>query len=203
MSQLLADYTARYTSVLKPVAECLERLIKDHIRDAKRVDRISARAKSPERFVSKAFKVHEDGSPRYPDPYAQIQDQIGARIVVFYLRDVQSLRDVVLRYFTPIEEQMIVPDTDSEFGYFGQHFILLLPKDAVPREVDLEGAPKFFELQIKTLFQHAWAEAEHDLGYKPDMPLDKKHKRLMAYTAAQAWGADREFDNLAGDLGVE
>jgi ppGpp synthetase/RelA/SpoT-type nucleotidyltranferase len=24
--------------------------------------------------------------------------------------------------------------------------------------------PGFFELQIKTLFQHAWSEAERDLG---------------------------------------
>jgi len=61
-------------------------------------------------------------------------------------------------------------------------------------------APEFFELQIKTLFQHAWAEAEHDLGYKPPKPLTSIQKRKMAFTAAQAWGADQIFDELSREL---
>lgn len=199
---LLADYKKRYETVLSPIARALEVLIKDHVRDAKRIDRVSARAKSPDRFVAKASKVNDDGAARYPDPYLQIQDQIGARVVVYYLRDVQRLRELLMKYFRPIEEQLIVPDSESEFGYFGLHYILVLPSDAVPKSIRLEDAPDFFELQIKTLFQHAWSEANHDLGYKPETPLDANQKRLMAYTSAQAWGADREFDQLAEELGV-
>jgi putative GTP pyrophosphokinase len=57
--------------------------------------------------------------------------------------------------------------------------------------------PKVLELQIKTLFQHAWSEANHDLGYKPDLqPLDPDDERKLAFTAAQAWGADQIFDEL-------
>ena len=78
----------------------------------------------------------------------------------------------------------------------------MLPRDAVPKSILLADAPGFFELQIKTLFQHAWSEANHDLGYKPETPFDTNQKRLMAYTSAQAWGADREFDRLAEELGV-
>ena len=50
---------------------------------------------------------------------------------------------------------------------------------------------------MKTLFQHAWSEAEHDLGYKPGtVPLTSDEKRRLAFTAAQSWGADRVFDEL-------
>ena len=57
--------------------------------------------------------------------------------------------------------------------------------------------PKFFELQIKTLFQHAWSEAEHDLGYKEDKHLNLDQKRRLAFTSAQAWGGPL-FEDFSG-----
>jgi putative GTP pyrophosphokinase len=65
--------------------------------------------------------------------------------------------------------------------------------------MDGDTIPDFFELQIKTLFQHAWSEAHHDLGYKQEpgsTPLTSEEKRKLAYTSAQAWGADHMFDEL-------
>jgi ppGpp synthetase/RelA/SpoT-type nucleotidyltranferase len=50
--------------------------------------------------------------------------------------------------------------------------------------------PDFFELQIKTLYQHAWSQAEHGLGYKPETPLSNEEQRKLAFIAAQSWGAD-------------
>jgi putative GTP pyrophosphokinase len=58
----------------------------------------------------------------------------------------------------------------------------------------------FFELQLKTLFQHAWSEADHDLGYKPSAELSLDQKRRLAFTAAQAWGADLIFDELYREI---
>jgi hypothetical protein len=38
---------------------------------------------------------------------------------------------------------------------------------------------------------------EHDLGYKPgDKVLNPDDKRKLAFTSAQAWGADLIFDEL-------
>jgi ppGpp synthetase/RelA/SpoT-type nucleotidyltranferase len=94
----------------------------------------------------------------------------------------------------------MVPESPSEFGYEGKHYVLFLPKDLLTPELPREDCPTFFELQIKTLFQHAWAQADHDLAYKPPEELTRDQKRKIAFTAAQAWGADLVFDELASEL---
>ncbi|MNL70650.1 hypothetical protein D3C87_1956870 [compost metagenome] len=68
-------------------------------------------------------------------------------------------------------------------------------------DADRAKVPEFFELQVKTLFQHAWSEAEHDLAYKPSEPLSTLQQRQIAFTAAQAWGADQIFEQLHTELG--
>jgi ppGpp synthetase/RelA/SpoT-type nucleotidyltranferase len=76
----------------------------------------------------------------------------------------------------------------------------VLPEDLFEDDVNRDRAPTFFELQVKTLFQHAWSEAEHDLAYKPNKPLSSLQKRFVALTAAQAWGADQMFAQLNSEL---
>jgi len=193
---LKTAYTARY-GVLERLSKGLSAHIEDCMTGQPRIDKISARAKSIDRFLRKADKLDDDGRTKYDDPLGQIQDQIGARIVVFYKSDVDRIHDRVVKYFTPIEAQKLVPEKESEFGYFGQHYVLVLPRDLIEADMDAGQIPAFFELQVKTLFQHAWSEADHDLGYKPtDEPLTPEQKRLIAFTAAQAWGADHIFDRL-------
>jgi ppGpp synthetase/RelA/SpoT-type nucleotidyltranferase len=72
-----------------------------------------------------------------------------------------------------------------------------MPKGLLKGDADKSLLPDVFELQVKTLFQHAWSEADHDLGYKPGGKTpNPAQKRLLAYASAQAWGADRVFDEL-------
>ena len=195
MSDLKASYQQRHQQVLQPLAERLQKHLCGCLSEVARVDQVTTRAKSVGRFLAKAEKVVE-GDPKYDDPLSQIQDQIGARVVTFYLSDVQRVSDAVKEYLRPIEDVVVVPDSEKEFDYVGKHFVLFLPSDIFDEEIREEDSPRFFELQIKTLFQHAWSEANHDLGYKPEVELDSDQKRRIAYSSAQAWGADRIFDEL-------
>jgi putative GTP pyrophosphokinase len=195
MTDLASAYKIRLQEFLEPVAKRLEEELM-RILDGVTVDRISTRAKSFDRFIAKATKMSQ-GHPKYEDPLSQIQDQVGARIITFYLGNVNEVAAVLKEYYRPVETRTIVPDTESEFGYFGMHFIFLLPKELT---VDLPEGVSFFELQIKTLFQHAWSEANHDLAYKPNKPLTKDQLRKVAFTSAQAWGADMIFEELQIEL---
>jgi ppGpp synthetase/RelA/SpoT-type nucleotidyltranferase len=194
------EYQERYDAFLKAVAQMLQEHIQGYLTGVPNIDRVTARAKDPGRFAEKARRTDKDGQPKYQKPLTEIQDQIGVRVVVFYKHDVTAVSAIVTRYFQPIEQRELVPESEWAFGYFGQHFVLPLPRDVVPKSIDLSEVPGFFELQIKTLFQHAWSEANHDLGYKSRSPLVADQERRLAFTAAQAWGADRVFDELRVEL---
>jgi putative GTP pyrophosphokinase len=195
MTSLRDAYAAKRQNMLVPLADRLEDYLKSVFESYPRIDRVTVRAKGVDRFVAKAEKLTE-GKPKYDDPLNQIQDQLGARIVTFYKSDVDRLGEEVKKYFRYIESRQVVPDSEKEFGYEGRHFILFIPRDIFDDEVREGESIQFFELQIKTLFQHAWSEAEHDLGYKPTIELSSDQKRRLAFTAAQAWGADQIFDEL-------
>lgn len=203
MKELEAIYRQRYESALVPLARAIKTQLSSYLAGEPRIDRVSTRAKSIDRFLQKAQTCVND-EPKYAEPFRQIQDQIGARIITFYRSDIPRVSDIVMKYYRPIESQDIVPDSEWEFGYFGTHFVLFVPVDLIDPELDKGLIPEFFELQIKTLFQHAWSEANHDLGYKPAVAsLTSDAKRRLAFTSAQAWGADQIFDELfRGQSGV-
>jgi putative GTP pyrophosphokinase len=50
---------------------------------------------------------------------------------------------------------------------------------------------------MNTVWQHAWSEANHEVGYTPFDKLSRNHLRRRAFTAPQAWGVGRIFDELA------
>jgi putative GTP pyrophosphokinase len=196
------EYSRRFGTILEPLATRLSRYLNDLVVGQPRVDSVRVRAKSIDRFATKANK-HEGRHPKYSDPLNQIQDQMGARIVVFYPADVDRICDAtVKRYFRFVEERSIVPESPSEFGYEGKHFILFIPPDVLDGNWAKGDYPTFFEMQVKTLFQHSWAEANHDLAYKASTELTVEQRRKVAFSAAQAWGADLIFQDLAEELHV-
>lgn len=196
-SKPLADqYEERHREALVPVAKALEGLIADILKDQPRIDRVSARAKALTSFLKKAGATI-GAKKKYKKPLLEIQDQIGARIITFFRSDVERIDAIIKQYFTSIETKDLVPESEWEFGYFGRHHVLVLPSDVKSDDIPPEQLPDCFELQIKTLFQHAWSEANHDVGYKPGLqPLSTEENRKLAYTSAQAWGADQMFDEL-------
>ncbi|MEM6410119.1 MAG: RelA/SpoT domain-containing protein [Pseudomonadota bacterium] len=196
MNNLELEYARRRKNCLVHIAEHLEDFLKRVVKDYPRIDHISVRAKGVDRFVIKANKKIDD-VPKYSDPLNQIVDQVAGRITTFYERDVDEISSLIQEYFSAIEIKEMEPDSNLEFGYFGKHFILPIPSDVLPEQSD-SAPPEHFELQIKTLHQHAWSEASHDLDYKPEFgSLTNEQRRLIAYAAAQAWGADRIFSEIA------
>jgi putative GTP pyrophosphokinase len=136
---LKEEYTNRYQNALINISENLERELKSNLQGILHIDRINSRPKSIGRFLQKSEKKDESGVLKYSDPINQIQDQIGARIIVFYLDDIENVNIRLLKYYTPIENKLIIPDSEKEFGYEGKHFIFLIPSDVIPDETSMAG----------------------------------------------------------------
>lgn len=200
--EIRKEYTERYVA-LKNAAQELKEDIEKYISDKHKfhIDRIDTRAKDIDRFVVKAKKEITDEKTKetrlkYENPLSQIQDQVAARILVLYLDDVEKLGKTIKDYYGIYEDVTKEPDNDYEFKYFGRHFILSFPQE-IREKYGKDKIPVAFELQIKTLFQYAWSECEHDLNYKPHgKEIDKEGQRLLALASAQSWGSDKIFDEL-------
>lgn len=197
--QAVARYAALFPD-LQRIAKALCEFLESQLAGIPRIDSVAARAKEVGRFAAKAARMLPTGEPKYAAPLVQIQDQVGARVVVYYKQDVDVVTSVLERYLRHVERQDHVPDSYWQFGYFGRHWIFAVPDDVIPNDVAREGIPRFFELQVKTLFQHAWAETNHDLCYKATTDLTPDQQRRFAFTAAQAWGADQVLEELKNEI---
>lgn len=80
------------------------------------------------------------------------------------------------------------------FGYRSVHYVC-----AAPAPGPLPAAFRF-EIQVRTVLQHAWAEVEHDLGYKAQDALPDGLRRRFSRVASLLEIADEEFVSIRRDL---
>ena len=180
---------------LKSIAASLLDNLSHLLERAEHIDKIAPRVKACKSFLDKARKIVDD-NPKYNKPFQEIQDILGARIVVFYKSDIEPVSKIIEKAFNSVEKQQLIPEDENEFGYEGLHYVLFVPPHIAGQYRSVPNIPTFFELQIKTLYQHAWAQAEYGLGYKPGVQIDRDTKRKLAFVAAQSWGADEMLETL-------
>ncbi len=87
-------------------------------------------------------------------------------------------------------------EDSDKFGYRSLHYVC-----AFPYELRATFGEKFrFEIQIRTVLQHTWAEIEHDIGYKATEQLPREFRRRFSQIASLLEVADREFAAIRTDL---
>jgi ppGpp synthetase/RelA/SpoT-type nucleotidyltranferase len=192
--ELREEYLERLP-LLEALRESLERETKDALSGYPHVDRIGFRVKGVGSFVLKA----EDpkNAPTYSEPLVEIEDQVAGRVIVFFSSDLSDVRGRLEATFTTVERAERHPPRDAEFGYESDHLICVIPPHLKPDGwTDREDVPSTFEIQIRTLFMHAYAEPQHDLAYKAADDLPREVRRELAWIAASAWGADRAYERV-------
>lgn len=162
--------------------------------------KVEVRAKEPASFAEKAARRNPDGSIKYSNPLNSIEDQVAVRIITFIPEDVERVCALIRAQFVVKQEIDKGEETKKQgrFGYASKHLIVRLSptRAELPENACFGDHP--FEIQVRTVVQHAWAEFEHDIRYKGSLPTDLKPQmdRSFALAAALLEMADKEFDTI-------
>ncbi len=182
---------ARLTKSLPDFGAALGRLMKDLLKaDDIRFHRVDYRVKSKE---SAARKIAAGGGLRTLE---SLTDLLGIRIITYFGNEVDLVANVVKREFVIDDKNSVdksaLLDPDR-FGYLSMHFIAMLGdgRVALTEYQRFRGIP--FEVQIRSILQHAWAEIEHDLGYKAEAAIPRNVRRRFSRLAGVLELADDEF----------
>ena len=123
---------------------------------------------------------------------ADITDIFGMRIITFYVDDVDKVASVVERLFEVDWDNSVdkrkIHEVDR-FGYMSLHYICRHP-----------DFPYRFEVQMRTILQHAWANMNHDTGYKTDVEVPKEYMRNMNRLAGMLELVDEQFSRIRTEI---
>jgi putative GTP pyrophosphokinase len=153
---------------------------------------IESRTKSLESISS---KVERAGSTLIS--LDQINDLVGFRIILLFKKDLERVKKIISENFKVLKEE----DTESrlgddQFGYRSFHYQVKLKPEwvLVP---SLSGLAEIVaEIQVRTVAQHIWAAASHELQYKKEASVPNAVKRSINRVSALLETVDLEFERL-------
>lgn len=175
-----------------------ERLIQKLLNEGGlRVHKLESRVKNRSSLEKKINRKLE----KY-NSLCDITDTVAFRIITFFEDEVDTVAELIKTHFDIDEENSIDKrlKNSDKFGYQSLHHVFSY-------KVERTNLPEYqaylslkCEIQIRSILQHAWAEIEHDIGYKSELGIPILAKRNFMRTAALLETADLEFVRLRDTL---
>jgi len=179
----------KYIAFTERIVHLLEELL---INKEINIHNIEGRAKEVNSFRSKIIRK----TNKYANPLNEITDLSGVKIITYYLDDVELIE-------TLIKDEFIIDVKNSldkgallksnEFGYRSVHYILSLSEERLKLPEWSQYREYKFEVQIRTVLQHAWASISHSIQYKHEEEVPNDLKRKLFRLAGIFELADEEF----------
>ena len=194
--EIVEEYSASrgsYEGCLDYVEKTVESIIKSK---SINVHEIIGRVKTVESLSGKV------GRKTYNN-LTDITDLCGIRIITYFNDDVDKIASIIDQEFE-VDIANTIDKRKSEdptkFGYVSLHYVVSLKEDRSPKLLYENFKDIKLEIQIRTVMQHAWAEIEHDLGYKSKEDIPDKYRRQFSILAGLIELADDNFVQLKNNI---
>ncbi|MBI3558371.1 MAG: GTP pyrophosphokinase family protein [Deltaproteobacteria bacterium] len=130
-----------------------------------------------------------------------VTDLLGLRVTTYFEDQIEDVARLIEKHFRVDfnhSADKLGGKAPDSFGYRSLHYVCSFgaTDSAAP-----QLPPEFhFEIQIRTILQHAWAEVEHDLAYKANGLTPLAIRRRFSRIASLLEIADEEFVSIRRDL---
>jgi len=158
---------------------------------------VSGRTKTKESVLEKIERK------TYRDPAKQLTDLSGIRVVAYFESDIHKITDLINSAFSVDFANSLNQDDKlsvDQIGYRSVHFVCDIGKDraVLPEFISISNLK--FEIQVRTVLQHAWAELAHDRNYKFSGKLPPEIERSLFLYAGMLEIADKGFSEISSKI---
>jgi len=197
--KIILDEYDKKSSLYLAYGQKLESLVQEILQDSEVVvHSVSFRRKerySLEKKLSKQDVNYKELS--------DITDICGLRVITYFDDEVKIFSKILEKEFqidslnSSDKSESLDPD---RFGYLSVHYIVSNGEERNNLAEYKRYAGIKAEIQVRSILQHAWAEIEHDLGYKSSQGIPRPVRRRFSRLAGLLELADQEFRTIREEL---
>lgn len=185
---LYCDFTKRCESLLRELLDAA----------GYRVHSVTSRVKERDHLLE---KITREGKEY--ERLSDVKDVSGVRVITYFDDQVDDIGSVIEKEFlvdphhSVDKRKLLDPD---RFGYLSLHYVCDLNRTRLSLLENKRYAAQSCEIQVRSILQHAWAEIEHDLGYKSDSKIPGPIRRRFSRLAGLLELGDQEFKDIRKEL---
>ena len=185
------DNQEMYRNLTHDINDILTRIVS---KNNFRISNMAIRIKSEE-----ALKRKIEIKNKYQD-IKDVTDVVACRVILLFENDIDRFYKCVKENFDVSEyndKRKKSYDDRIDFGYNSLHLLIKFTDERCKMIEYSDYKNLVFELQIRTVLQHSWAEIEHGLGYKSQYEIPRDIRRRLTRLSATLELVDEEFVNIS------
>ncbi len=175
--------------IYEELARYVDNTLESELRKIGIYTRISNRPKDMAGLLKKVVRKKDE----YKDPYADMPDKAGVRVVVHFSWEMKRVDEILYKLFKVVDKDNKSLELGvKSVGYQAIHYQIEFDetKDATARE---KFAERQCEIQVRTVCQDVWSEMAHILIYKPEIDVPNDLSRHVHCLSALLEVADKNF----------
>lgn len=155
---------------------------------------ISGRTKDVLSIIKK-IKKKQSKTPGYD--YKDVNDKLGIRIICNYKDECDIVEKFVYEKLIVVGKEIKSEKIEfDKLSYLSNHYDVKIKQDGFNSSNYDELKDLVFEIQVRTLNQHTWANAAHSLAYKQEMDIADSLKRRLFRLLALYEISDDEMTSI-------